>query len=119
METKFVSFSGGSAVLAPSSVVSPPSTNGYVSMKGMVFSTTTPQVNESSQSPPSTRLSVPDENRPRKPRRQFQAVSSNVISINNSEVDINTSHAPVQSSENSSVVIEESSDGGFMFSTGS
>jgi hypothetical protein len=120
METKFVSFSGGSAILAPSTMFSPPSTMGYVSMKGMMFSTAPQEVNnESSQFPPPLpSAKSTDESRPRKPRREFQAVSSSTISISSLATSV-PPQPTMDSSENSSVVIQESSDGALMFSTGS
>jgi hypothetical protein len=55
-------------------------------------------------------LSSGGESRPRKPRRQMEAVSSDVISISSS---------PSPKKGETEVTIERSTDGGLMFSTGS
>lgn len=104
METKYVSFAGGSAVLTPVSLTAPNA--GFVSMKGMMFSTNTADQANGYQEEPVSIQPSHGESRQRKPRRQLQAVSSEVLSIDHSI------------SDSSSPTIEKSSDGGLMFSTG-
>lgn len=105
METKHVSFSGGSAVLTQVSTAAP--TSGYVSMKGMIFSTNSVDTVPSTQVDYSTKMPQ-GESQPRKPRRQMEAVSSAVLSVTSDSSTIS-----------SSASIEKSSDGALMFSTGS